>query len=246
MSDNDNVFDNDDVFDNASAIVPSVDSQLAEARKLISAGDNDKAMPIVREVLRQDKSNASGLWLYANLIRTEDTTKAITALKRLLAVEPTHTKAKAMLDKLEDDDLFNDDSPALQRKAKVSSGIPEGINIVVNTQNTAQAQAAPVYMPMGPMQQRNGTAFVAGLIGGWVFGFFGIAHLFNGKIGAGLGYILLSFVWGGIAFGIAAASAGVCLLGIIPLHFFMVWKNAGAGAQQIVYPQMAGGMTARM
>lgn len=240
MSDNNDLFDNDD-----NSIVPSVDSQLAEARKLISAGDHDNAMPKVREVLRQDKNNTSALWLYANLVRNDNTDKAITALKRLLAVDASHAKAKAMLDKLEDDDLFNDDSPALRQSSQQAPAQAAPV-IHVNVQNTAQAQAGYGAPMGGPMQQRNSTAFVAGLIAGWLFGFFGVAHLFNGKIGAGLGYLVLSIVWWVVAGVITGITAGFGACVVLPLHWYLVWRNANDGAAQIAYPQQMGGMHARM
>jgi TM2 domain-containing membrane protein YozV len=40
-------------------------------------------------------------------------------------------------------------------------------------------------------EERNNVAFIAGLIGGWLFGLLGIAHIFNGKIGQGLLYLFI-------------------------------------------------------
>ena len=77
----------------------------------------------------------------------------------------------------------------------------------------------------------NQTAFVVGLIAG-LFGFWGLAHLINGKLGSGL---LWLFIGGplvsGILLAIILATAFIGAIVALPLHVYIVYKVSKSGAR---------------
>ena len=79
-------------------------------------------------------------------------------------------------------------------------------------------------------EPRNQTAFVIGVIAG-LFGFWGLAHILNDKVGSGLLWmfigapVILSLLYGSA---ILTAGAGLCVA--MPLHIYIVYVQAKNGA----------------
>lgn len=241
----------DDIFNDEHDIVPSANQQLTQAKELITAGNHAQALPIVVQILKQDRENVPALWLYANLKKTDDPDKAIAALRTLLKVDPNHQKAQRLLLQLdpEDDDLF--DTFDVEKPVKSASKAPVEDRIQINFNPTIDVQGSRTQMVAGgygmPMQvqpQRNETAFIIGMLAGIFLGLFGIAYLFNGKIGAGIGYIVMSFFWWILAGVIVTVTLGFGAFIVIPLHIYLVYRNAKDGAAKPALMQpMGGGMT---
>ncbi|MCA9914615.1 MAG: tetratricopeptide repeat protein [Anaerolineae bacterium] len=72
--------------------------QLRQAFALMKQGNRHDSIAIVQNVLKQDRGNASAWWLLANLL--EDHERKVKALERVLALEPNHKGATAMMAKL--------------------------------------------------------------------------------------------------------------------------------------------------
>jgi len=213
-----------DDFDFGGSDAQSIETLLGKARDLIAAGDYNNAKPLVNQILKQDGNNVKALWMYANLTQGDNPQKAVEALKRLIQVDPSHAKARALLDKLDDDDPF----PVSSSRGNTGSfqGQPV-INVHVN--NTANAQAAggqPMMMLQG--KRVNQTAFIIGIIASF-FGFFGIAHILNGKVGKGILWVILGFIWDVILLALSATVVLSCVgLGI---HIYLMYSVAKQGAE---------------
>ncbi len=78
--------------------------------------------------------------------------------------------------------------------------------------------------------QRNDSAFIIGLIAG-LFGIWGLAHVLNGKLGAGcLWMLIVGPLLGAILGGIVFATAGLGAIVILPLWLYIVYSQAKNGA----------------
>ena len=77
---------------------------------------------------------------------------------------------------------------------------------------------------------RNETAFAVGLLAG-LFGLWGIAHLINGKVIAGIFWLIVGPTLGGIALTvISAATLGIGLIFALPIWILFVYWQAKSGA----------------
>jgi TM2 domain-containing membrane protein YozV len=72
--------------------------KIAEAKE-IAFQDRREALRLVIEVLRMNPNNVEAIWMYVNLVEEQD--KKIKGLQKLLRLDPTHQKARALLNKLE-------------------------------------------------------------------------------------------------------------------------------------------------
>lgn len=72
--------------------------QLQQAFALMKRGNRQEAIAIVQSVLKQDRANANAWWLLANLLDDEE--RKVKALERVLAIEPKHKGANAMMAKI--------------------------------------------------------------------------------------------------------------------------------------------------
>jgi hypothetical protein len=79
----------------------------------------------------------------------------------------------------------------------------------------------------------NQMALVLGFLAAGFFGIFGVGHLFNGKIGGALLNFIGGIIWLVVAAAVAVASAGICLLGLVPLHYYLAWATSKNGATTI-------------
>jgi len=214
---------------------------LQQAKTLVKSGDRKEAYKIATQLLKQNSRNTQALWIYANLSSESD--KAISALKRLLLLEPNNTKAQNLLDKLqEDDDPFADE--VMFEKPKRRSTTSNGDNLererLSLERERLQLERERMYRQqsvininniVAPVQQENSTAFVVGFIAAGFFGFFGVAHMLNGKVGEGIVQLILGFVWLAIAgfFTTVTLGLGICLF--VPLHFVLAYRVSKSGAQ---------------
>ena len=235
-------------------VPPSVDQPalIAQARDLIVDGERDKALDLVRSVLNVNMENIDALYLYATL--SADTEKSIRALRKLLQVDPQNEKANALLERLHKKSLFSD-SPS-ETKLKNSQEVqPSGQQEHLMRQMIAQQNAlleeqrrqpvininnsnAPVNtvgVNVGAgvaVVERNQTAFVVGLLVGIFLGTFGIAHIMTGRVGAGIGQMLLGwFLWGFIALTLIGLSAGLGACLVLPIHIALAYGSANSGAK---------------
>lgn len=69
-----------------------------EATRLIQEERFDEAVALLEAVLRQDADNVNAWWLMANAVDTPEDARA--ALTRVLDLNPSHAKARGMLDRL--------------------------------------------------------------------------------------------------------------------------------------------------
>lgn len=72
--------------------------QLKQAIALIKAGDRTKAVALITNVLKTDKSNVNAWFLLANALTDRD--KQIKALENALKIQPSNSRASTMLAKL--------------------------------------------------------------------------------------------------------------------------------------------------
>jgi len=81
-----------------------------------------------------------------------------------------------------------------------------------------------------PLPRKNNVAFIIGLIASF-FGFFGVAHILNGRVFSGFGHMLRGFIWIFILFALLSESSngGVCIV-LIPLHIWFMIRNANRGS----------------
>ncbi len=75
-----------------------ISQQLKQAIALIKAGERKKAIQILLPILQQDNDNADAWWLLANCL--SEPGDAREALENVLRLRPDHTRARQMLEKL--------------------------------------------------------------------------------------------------------------------------------------------------
>lgn len=78
--------------------MPDANEQLRQAFALMKQGNRRDSIAIVQDVLKQDRGNATAWWLLANLL--EDDERKTKSLERVLAIDPNHKGARAMMEKL--------------------------------------------------------------------------------------------------------------------------------------------------
>jgi hypothetical protein len=214
---------------------------LARARKLVAADNEVQALKLVQQVLRVNSNNPTALLLYGQL--STDIERAIKALKRLLTIEPESAEARIQLKRLQrdlaatapekpkNDRIKKSDNDEVVQQLKQQNQLLMAqmqrqpvINIVNSNNSSAVAQVAS--NPTG----QNSTAFWIGFIAA-TCGFYGVAHIFSGKLFTGLAWLLI----GGPVFLILMWSIGLATgVGIfcaIPLHFVAAWQHAKQGAR---------------
>lgn len=228
---------------------------LENARKLLSEGQRDAALQLVIELLTSNPANAHGLYLYAQL--TTDRDNALQALKNALQLQPDFFEARLLMERLQGaagtaasqpgvpiagqppaSTPLSSTEPLLQQMLVQHQMLMQQQMVnqqqftqqqLMNQQQLAQQQAMQ-HSVTAVVVGSNGLAFWVGAIAAF-FGFFGVAHLINGKIGPGIVYLILGFVWDAIAATIAATLIGACV--VIPLHLALVYLNAKNGASPI-------------
>lgn len=248
MSNNPDEFNDEPLFDDEDKAMPDEKALIEQARSLELEDRDEEAYGIVRRVLKTNPDNIDAMVLYAQL--APDKGNAEKALNKALRLDPNHVEAKRELKRLQ---------KSLATKGKVdefgfssSSNDESSVQQLVrqNQQLMQQMQQQPAQQPViniinenvnqnvnqgfGGGEQRNGAAFVAGLIGGWVFGLLGIAHLVNGKIVSGVAYLLIgtALYWTLWAV-VVGLSLGAGLICMVPLHFIAIWQHAKQGASYI-------------
>ena len=81
-------------------------------------------------------------------------------------------------------------------------------------------------------EERNQTAFTVGLIAG-LFGLWGLAHILNDRIGAGLVWMFIGAPFVFIALGgLTLLTAGVGAIIAFPIYVYLVYKHARGGAMR--------------
>ncbi len=97
--------------------------------------------------------------------------------------------------------------------------------------NVNQAQSNQQRVNIGGRATNvNQMALVLGFLAAGFFGIFGIGHLFNGKIGGALLNFIGGIIWLVAAAAVAVLSGGICLLGLVPLHYYLAWATSKNGA----------------
>lgn len=77
----------------------STDPRIQQALQLVQQGKGSEAAPIIAQLLRDNPHNAD-LW-YLAAFATDDKSKRISAVKRALAIKPSHVKARELLNRLQ-------------------------------------------------------------------------------------------------------------------------------------------------
>lgn len=204
--------------------LPSEAALISEAREALVDGEKSRAIELLNQVLSINPNSVDALWLSASTLAEMNKSKALQALTRLTMLQPNHPKASALLKRLEDE---LDSSAAAARAMSHQPVAPQQPQIIIqNVQNQATQVAAS---GVG----RNDAAFIIGLIIGIIPGFFGVAHIINGKVGTGILLILSSFVWGAIALSIITFSAGIGSCLVLPLHLYIAYSTAKSGASNV-------------
>lgn len=241
MDNNPNQFDDDSFFDDEP--LPDESALLERARELELEDKDEEAFGIVRRVLKTNSNNIDAIILYAQLV--PDKQKAAQALQKAIRLDPNNIEAKRELKRLQ--------KTAQVNKGKVDEfGSPSGSDddsavqqlLKQNQQLMQQMQQQPANQPViniinenvnqnagfATGEQRNQTAFIAGLIAGWVFGLLGVAHIVNGKIGQGIAYLFIGtfFYWVAWAL-VITLTVGIAAC-FLPLHFVAIWQHAKKGA----------------
>ncbi|MCD4686261.1 MAG: hypothetical protein K8S97_10030 [Anaerolineae bacterium] len=100
---------------------------------------------------------------------------------------------------------------------------------LVNQQQFAQQNMLGQAGAQIGVEAQNGLAFWIGFIAA-IFGFFGVAHIINGKLLAGIMWMILGFVWAVIFAALTLTGIGACIT--LPLHVVFGYYNAKNGARQ--------------
>jgi len=222
--------------ENDSSVV-SVSDLLKEARELVIDGEREQAFTVVTKALKVDVNNPEALYMYGQLNPNKE--KAVSALKKLMTIQPDHAKGKALLDKLNDVN-FLDDSPSKKSAPdhnEVMAAMLKNQQMLLEQQarqpviNITNTNTAVANSAVAAVAGRNQTAYIIGLLVGIFLGTFGVAHFINGKIGSGVVNMLLGwFVWGPIAALIITFSAGLGACLVLPIHIYLAHSTASKGA----------------
>lgn len=222
-----------------------IEQLLKEAREYIIDGEKKLAFANVVKALRIDESHPEALWLYATLHSTRE--KAVVALKRLLAVQPDHTKARALLNKWSDEALVADKPWQQNNQNELIAQMLRNQQLLIerqqqtpvinitNANNSTATADVDVNIDTRKIDTRkkhqdyNRTAYLLGIIFG-LFGILGVAYMANGKLGNGIIILLAGgIVWLPIMAAIASTGSGACLALLI--HAGVVHYVSRAGAR---------------
>lgn len=106
-------------------------------------------------------------------------------------------------------------------------GTPQNFQPIINITNTSTSSASIG----GVAGKENTTAFIIGFIAG-IFGFLGVAHMINGKLGTGILYLLLGwFIWIPILVVITGVTGGLGVFCTFPLEIIVAYSTAKSGAK---------------
>jgi len=232
---------------------PASDHELViSAQQMIHRGNRAEAYNLVVQALNANPDNITALYLYGQL--SPDRPKAIQALRKVLYVQPGHTEARLLLDRLESASQPAQQPPPPQMQPPTPQQPYDPMmqqmmaqhhmlmqQQMVNQQQIAQQQllnqqqfaqqnmypyaAPPVAMVVST---QNDGAFWAGFLLAFFVGIFGVAHMANNKVGTGIVYLFLGFVWDAIYVVLAITVFGL-IIGI-PLHILFAYACAKGGA----------------
>ncbi len=191
--------------------MPDERSLMERAHRLELEGKEEEAFGIVRRILQTNPENLEASRAFARLDRT---------------LPAKH--------KLGNHDITPSNNHDIEQLVRQNQELMQQVQtqprqpvIQITNQNVGNqaAYVAPPVVRIG--EERNNSAFIIGVIAG-VFGFLGLAHLFNGKVGSGLALLLLGtpiygFLW------LVVLGTGIGIFAI-PLHFVIVWRHAKSGA----------------
>jgi len=217
------------------------DDFVSRARKAMLADNDTLALSLARQVLKQNNENVGALVIFGQLSDNEE--KAIRALERAIALDPENSEAKMALrqrrknaastpapsSKAKNDDgdvvaqLMRQNQELMMRMQQPAAA--PVINVV--TQNTNTNTNTNTNINSGGAY--NQTAHIIGFIAA-IFGFYGVAHMFNGKLLSGLAWLLIG---GPLFLGIMWTVAAVTIIGLpiaAILHFVAAWQHAKSGA----------------
>jgi TM2 domain-containing membrane protein YozV len=228
------------VFGNEPASIVSVSDLLKEARELVIDGEREKAFTVISQALKADMNNPEALYMYAQLNTNKE--KSISALKKLMTLQPDHTKGKALLEKLSDVDLFDNKptSAATKDQNDVLASVLKNQQMILEQQNRqpvihiTNTNTATANAGVAAVAGRNQIAYIIGLLVGIFLGTFGVAHFINGKIGSGIVNLLLGWlIWGPIAFVLITVTGGLGACLVLPIHIALAHSTASKGAATV-------------
>lgn len=207
-------------------------SKLRRAAQLMQSGQKEDARQLVAEILKSSPENADAWYLYALLVEQKD--KKMYGVQKALSSNPQHTRAQQLLVELnKPDDLFDSILPG-HHSASVAPVAQPIVYVNVNQTNANNADAKANntnYINSVPVKKMNGVAFWVGFIVSGLFCIFGLAHLFNGKVGGALGAFLIgSIAWPLTAAFLFTISAGICIVALLPLHVYLAYSISKRGA----------------
>jgi hypothetical protein len=246
-----------------SIIPNDTPSMLRRAAQLMKDGDKDGAKKLVAGVLQVGKDHPDAWYLYACLTDDKNKKMQALQQTLALSPNHTRAQQMlSELNKVDDlfDGILPAAAPApatMYHMPAQPYAPPSPQPMPVQPYAHPSPQAVPampaqaaqppvVYVNVSQAQtnqQRvnvggrttsvNQMALVLGFIAAGFFGIFGIGHLFNGKIGGALLNFIGGIIWLVSATAVAVLSAGICLLGLVPLHFYLAWATSKNGATTI-------------
>ena len=192
--------------------LPDERALIERAHNLEVAGKTDEAHGIVSRILQSNPDNA----------------EARRALSRLQRYVPDKAKVDSRVmtaPKNRDiEQLLRQNQELMQQMQQPRASQPA---VHITNQNAGNQAAYVAPIPVRVHEAQNSAAFIVGVIAGF-FGFLGLAHLFNGKVGTGLALLFLGTpVYGLLWFGVISTGLGLFL---IPFHLYIIWKHAKNGA----------------
>lgn len=194
--------------------MPDERALLERAHNLELNGREEEAFGIVRRILQTNPNNMEASRAHDRLQR------AMSAKQKSVSHEVTPPNNHDI------QELVRQNQELMQQAQQRAS--PPVVQITNQNLGNQAANVAPP--PVHTSEERNNAAFIIGVIAGFC-GLLGLAHLFNGKLGAGLALIFLgtplyAFFW------LAVLATGIGFF-VIPLHFVVIWQNAKRGAAYV-------------
>jgi TM2 domain-containing membrane protein YozV len=177
------------------------------------------------------------LWWYARLATNRKS--RIRALEHLLSLEPGHQKAEALLDKLDPivDTTFDaplyDPSPSYYDPEPSYYSASSGSESTQIERERLALERERLALERRRFQRQsdvNQAALAIGFIAAGFFGFFGVAHMVNGKIGEGIMRMIGGWVYLFIAGFVLGLTLFVAAIVIVPMHFVISYNDAKKGA----------------
>lgn len=103
---------------------------------------------------------------------------------------------------------------------------------IVNTATSAPVTNQSVNSPSQHVEpQKNTVAMVIGITAA-IFGFFGVAHIVNGRFLSGIGHMVVGWLWITLMSFLIGITAGVGAFILVPLHIYFIIRNANRGAMR--------------